>query len=170
MTLEELNQVPPAEAAALLGACCGSQQWAREMVLLRPFGSQEQLLRAADEVWWSLDQGDWQEAFLAHPRIGERKAAAAQSAQAAAWSAGEQAGMSHAAEEIAAALADGNRRYEERFGYLYIVCATGRTAGEMLAMLQHRLGHTPEAEIEVAAREQAKITRLRLEKLLGVGG
>jgi 2-oxo-4-hydroxy-4-carboxy-5-ureidoimidazoline decarboxylase len=168
MKLEELNQAPPEQAAARLTGCCGASQWAREMLMLRPFTSPEHLFRAADEVWWSLDADDWHEAFRAHPRIGERKAAAAQSQQAAAWSAGEQAGMSHAPDEIAAALAEGNRRYEERFGYIYIVCATGRGAGEMLALLRHRLDHAPEDEIRVAAAEQAKITRLRLEKLLGV--
>jgi OHCU decarboxylase len=166
LTLDRLNALPGDEAAAAFLACCGSTRWAREMAARRPFADVAALLAAADEVWWSLAPDDWDEAFRAHPRIGERKAAPAQGARAAAWSAQEQAGAASAGDETALALADGNRAYEERFGRIYIVCATGKTAEEMLAILRARLANDPATELRAAAAEQAKITRLRLEKLL----
>jgi OHCU decarboxylase len=165
VTLAELNALPPAEAETRLRACCGSSRWARELAARRPFADAEALLAAADAVWWSLDPADWDEAFRAHPRIGERKAAPSQGAQAAAWSAQEQSAAADAG-DVAAALAAGNRAYEERFGRIYIVCATGKTAAEMLAILRARLANDPATELRAAAAEQAKITRLRLEKLL----
>jgi OHCU decarboxylase len=136
------------------------------MASRRPFGSVPALLAAADEVWWSLDAEDWHEAFRAHPRIGETKAQARQTARASAWSAQEQSGAARADDGVTAALAEGNRAYEARFGHIYIVCATGKTAPEMLDILRARLAHDAETELRVAAGEQAKITRLRLEKLL----
>ncbi len=166
MTLDRLNALPGDEAAAAFLACCGSTRWARELAVRRPFAEVAALLAAADEVWWSLAPDDWDEAFRAHPRIGERKAVPPQSAQAAAWSAQEQSGAATAAGEVAAALAEGNRAYEKRFGRIYIVCATGKTAEEMLAILRARLANDPATELRAAAAEQAKITRLRLEKLL----
>ena len=166
MTLAELNALPDGEAAAALLTCCGSPRWAREMAGRRPFGGVTELLSAGDEAWWRLDAADWDDAFAAHPRIGERKAAPAQGAQAAAWSAQEQSGAASAGEDVAAALAEGNRAYEQRFGRIYIVCATGKTAEEMLDILRARLANDAETELRVAAGEQAKITRLRLEKLI----
>jgi OHCU decarboxylase len=166
VTLGDLNALPGDEAAAALLGCCGSPRWAREMATRRPFANVDALLAAADEVWWALDPADWDDAFAAHPRIGERRAAPAQDARAAAWSAQEQSGATSVAEEVAAALAAGNRAYEQRFGRIYIVCATGRTAAEMLEILHARLGSDPATELRAAAGEQAKITRLRLEKLL----
>ncbi|HSU15361.1 2-oxo-4-hydroxy-4-carboxy-5-ureidoimidazoline decarboxylase [Longimicrobium sp.] len=166
MTLAELNALPEDEAAAALLGCCGSPRWAREMAMRRPFADLGAVLGAADEAWWALEAADWDDAFAAHPRIGERKAAPAQGAQAAAWSAQEQSAAAAAGDDVATALAEGNRAYEQRFGRIYIVCATGKTAGEMLAILRSRLGNDADAELRVAAGEQAKITRLRLEKLL----
>lgn len=167
MTLEELNALPAAGAEAAFLTCCGSTHWAREMAARRPFRGEAEVHAAADEVWRALDPADWDEAFRAHPRIGERKAAPAQGAQAAAWSSQEQAGAAAAGQDVAAALAEGNRAYEARFGRIYIVCATGKTAEEMLAILRARLANDPATELRAAAAEQAKITRLRLEKLLG---
>ncbi|HEX8695136.1 MAG TPA: 2-oxo-4-hydroxy-4-carboxy-5-ureidoimidazoline decarboxylase [Longimicrobium sp.] len=164
--LDRLNALPAEEAEATLRACCGSSRWAREMAARRPFRDPAHLLEAADEVWWSLAPADWEEALRAHPRIGERKAAPGQSERAAAWSAGEQAGVAGTPEDVAAALAEGNREYERRFGRIYVVCATGKSAEEMLEILRGRLANDPEAELRIAAGEQAKITRLRLEKLL----
>jgi OHCU decarboxylase len=120
----------------------------------------------ADRIWRSLGSADWLEAFQAHPRIGEKKAAAAQSEEARKWSAQEQSGIRDAAADTMAALAEGNRDYEQRFGFIFIVCATGKSSEEMLAILQRRLQNDAETEIAVAAEEQRKITRLRLEKLL----
>ena len=166
MTLDRLDALPAAEAEAELLACCGSRRWARETAARRPFGDVGALLAAADEVWWALGPDDWHEAFRAHPRIGERKAAPAQTARAAGWSAQEQSSAAGAAAEVAEALAEGTRAYEDRFGHIYIVCATGKTAEEMLAILRARLANDPATELRAAAAEQAKITRLRLEKLL----
>ncbi|HEX8906245.1 MAG TPA: 2-oxo-4-hydroxy-4-carboxy-5-ureidoimidazoline decarboxylase [Longimicrobiaceae bacterium] len=166
MTLAELNALPEDEAFAAFLTCCGSTRWAGEMAARRPFRSQADVHDTAGDVWDELGPEDWDEAFAAHPRIGERKAAPAQSAQAAAWSAQEQSGAASAGQDVAAALAEGNREYEERFGRIYIVCATGKTAEEMLAILRARLANDPETELRAAAGEQAKITRLRLEKLL----
>jgi OHCU decarboxylase len=136
------------------------------MTRLRPFATEAELLEAADRVWWSLTAEDWLEAFRAHPRIGERKAQTEQGQRAAAWSAQEQAGASSAGADVSARIAEGNRVYEQRFGHIYIVKATGKTADQMLAILRERLANDAETELRVAAGEQAKITRLRLEKLL----
>jgi allantoicase len=162
-----LNTLTEETAAAELRSCCASSEWVRRMLASRPFATWSDLLRAAEEHWWSIDAAQWREAFAAHPRIGETKAAPSQSATAARWSGEEQSRAAAASAETLAELAETNRRYEERFGHTYIVCATGRSAGEMLALAQERLGNTPEAELRVAAEEQMKITRLRLMKLVG---
>ncbi len=135
------------------------------MAHLRPFPGPEKLLEAADRVWWELQPEDWLEAFRSHPRIGE-KASARGSAQARRWSSAEQSGTRDARPELMEAVVKANRAYEARFGYIFIVCATGKSAEEMLALLEQRLQNDPGAEIRVAAEEQRKITRLRLEKLL----
>jgi OHCU decarboxylase len=136
------------------------------MTSVRPFNSLEELVAKADSLWRSLSEDDWIEAFRAHPQIGEQKATAAQSEQARNWSAQEQSGTVSAAAKTKAALATGNQEYEKRFGFIFIVCATGKTSEEMLAILNRRLQNEPGTELPVAAEEQRKITRLRLEKLL----
>jgi len=133
----------------------------------RPFGDVAGVLRAADEVWSSLGPADWHEAFAHHPRIGERAAAVEQDARAQGWSAGEQRGVADADAGLRAAIAEGNREYERRFGHIYLVSAAGKTADELLATLRGRLSSDPDTELHVAAAEQAKITRLRLLALLG---
>jgi len=164
--LDRLNDLDDADATAAFLTCCGSPVWARQMALMRPFITEAEMLEAADRIWWSLNADDWLEAFRAHPRIGERKAERAQTGREAAWSAQEQAGATAAASATIAALAEGNRAYEERFGYIYIVSAAGKTGEEMLANLRERMGHDPGRELSVAAGEQARIMRHRLEKLL----
>jgi OHCU decarboxylase len=164
--LSWLNALQEAEARAELLRCCGSTRWARQVAEARPFASFELLLEAADRTWWSLDVEDWLEAFRAHPRIGESRPPAREAAGTERWSAQEQAGMQRSQEEVRAALARGNQEYEDRFGHIFLVCATGKSGEEMLALLQERLGNDPEAELRVAAEEQRKITHLRLEKLL----
>jgi 2-oxo-4-hydroxy-4-carboxy-5-ureidoimidazoline decarboxylase len=155
------------EAAVLLEMCCGSTAWVQRMTARRPFGTLPVLLEEADRLWWSLEPDDWREAFDHHPRIGENAAAMAQSTQARGWSADEQRGASSAGDDVRRALGEGNREYERRFGHIYLVCATGKSAEEMLALLRARLTNDPAAELRVAAGEQAKITRLRLEKMFG---
>ncbi|HEU0015511.1 MAG TPA: 2-oxo-4-hydroxy-4-carboxy-5-ureidoimidazoline decarboxylase [Longimicrobium sp.] len=166
--IARLNRLPAHEAEAELLTCCGSRRWAREMAAQRPFADADELMEAADRTWWGLPREDWLEAFRAHPRIGERRAERAQTGREQGWSRGEQAGMDSAADETRRALAEGNRAYEERFGHIYLVCASGRGADELLSILRSRLGNDPETELRVAAEEQRRITRLRLEKLLAM--
>lgn len=164
--LAHLNALSVEEAETALLACCGSWAWAQRMAASRPFASEDALFAAADAVWWALNAEDWLEAFRSHPRIGERKAEAGQTAREQGWSRGEQAGMDAAADPTRRAIAEGNRAYEERFGHIYLVCATGRSADELLSILSMRLENEPAEELRIAAGEQAKITRLRLQKLL----
>jgi len=166
MTLDEFNRLSPEQAHAELLKCCGSDEWAKRMSDARPFTNWDELSSKADEIWWKLDQEDWLEAFRAHPKIGEKKAATDQSAEAQQWSAQEQSESERAADETKAALADGNREYEQRFGFIFIICATGKSAEEILAALNGRLNSDSKTELRVAAEEQRKITQLRLQKLL----
>ena len=166
MTLEELNSLTSVAADEEFLKCCGSMHWARRMSDARPFGELDHLTKEADQVWWSLTEDDWLEAFRAHPKIGEKKAAAAQSQQAQQWSAQEQSESERAAAETKAALAEGNREYEHRFGFIFIICATGKSAEEILEALKGRLNNDSKTELRVAAEEQRKITQLRLQKLL----
>jgi OHCU decarboxylase len=158
MQLEELNELDEAAAERELLRCCGSTQWAREMAASRPFASAEAMAETSDTIWSSLDRADWLEAFAAHPRIGDRPASS--------WAAAEQAGASGAPADVLARLATSNRDYEARFGYIFIVCATGQTAEAMLAVLEPRLTNDPDEELHIAAEEQRKITQLRLAKLI----
>jgi allantoicase len=164
--LRRLNALSPAEAHAELLTCCGSPMWAARMTEARPFASEEHLLCAGEEVAESLGPDDWRAAFRAHPRIGERKAERPQGVTEAQWSRDEQAGVAAADAAIRAALADANARYDQKFGQIFIVCATGKTAAEMLTLLEQRLANDPEQEALVAAGEQRKIASLRLSKLL----
>lgn len=163
---ERLNLLPTREAENELLKCCGSNNWARQMVAERPFMTLDQLIESANRVWWSLKPRDWLEAFHSHPKIGEKKAAAATSLEAQKWSEAEQSGTRGSAPESMQALADLNREYEEKFGYIFIVCATGKSSEEMLGILRDRLNNAPEDELRIAAGEQAKITHLRLNKLV----
>ncbi|MEX0835384.1 MAG: allantoicase [Nitriliruptor sp.] len=166
--LAVLDAAADALAVAALLTCCGSTRWARELAARRPFGSAERLLRDADEVFAGLDDDDLLEAFSAHPRIGERVAASAETEAAGhtRWSAGEQSGTATAEEDTLAALTEGNRAYEERFGHVFLIRAAGRSAEEMLAALRERLDNDDAAELQVAAEQQRQITALRLDKLL----
>ena len=164
--LQRLNSLDANEAASEFLKCCGSNTWARKMVAGRPFMNLNELLASADQIWWSIDPRDWLEAFHSHPKIGERKAAAPTSTQSREWSEAEQAAVNTAAPETLQTLSDLNRRYEEKFGYIFIVCATGKSSDEMLAILRRRLGNNPDEELGNAAAEQAKITQLRLKKLI----
>jgi 2-oxo-4-hydroxy-4-carboxy-5-ureidoimidazoline decarboxylase len=168
--LERLNDGALAEASERLRRCCGARRWVEAMLRRRPFRSREHVLRAAEEAFAEMGPEDWREAFAQHPRIGDDAAVRALPRAEAAWSAGEQAGAATADALVREALALGNHRYDERFGYAFIVCATGRTAEEMLAMLEARLANDPERELRNAAEEQMKITRIRLDKLLAESG
>jgi OHCU decarboxylase len=141
------------------------------MVARRPFGNFAELFAAADEIWRSLAREDWLEAFSRHPQIGEKAAEKRVEAQAgqplsSRWSAEEQSGAQRDSADVTTRLVEGNRAYRQRFGYIFLVCATGKTAEEMLAILERRLQNDASAELTIAAEEQWRITRLRLEKLL----
>jgi OHCU decarboxylase len=169
VSVAELDAMPEPQANELLSDCCGASRWVSEMLARRPFGSRAVVLSTADEIWRSLDSGDWREAFSHHPRIGERKSAMPESERGSAWAAGEQSGIERADDDVRAELAAANREYEQRFGYTYIVFATGTSAEEMLALARKRLRNDPDVELRTAAEEQRKITRLRLDKLLDKG-
>ncbi len=164
--LSRLNSLPGDEAKKALRRCCGASRWVDAMAARRPFPDAKALLSAADEVWAGLGPADWREAFAHHPRIGDKEALRERFSAIRQWAAGEQSGVSAASETVLDALARGNRDYEARFGHIFIVCATGKGADEMLGLLRQRLVNAPEAEGQIAAAEQAKITRIRLEKLL----
>ena len=164
--LASLNSLSPSQAEAEFLKCCGSKNWARQLTAARPFASFDELIAKADRIWWSLDSQDWLEAFHSHPKIGEKKAAAPTAVEAQRWSEDEQAAIRDSAEQTLEALAKLNQTYEENFGYIFIVCASGKSSEEMLVILRARLDNNPDAELRVAAAEQAKITQLRLGKLL----
>ena len=147
-------------AAAALRRCCGSERWAVEMAAAHPFEDVAALLRTAERVWWSLAPADHLEAFSAHPRIGDAKPATA-------WASDEQQGAAAAQAQTLADLAAANREYFDRFGFIFIICAAGKSADAMLVELDGRIGNTHADEMRTAAEEQAKITRLRLHKLIG---
>jgi OHCU decarboxylase len=163
MRLADLNALDDGAAVGELLRCCGSSRWARAMAAARPFSTVAAIERAADDVWTDLETPDILEAFAAHPKIG---AGATGGTGASQWSAEEQSGAGDATDDVRARLARGNREYEARFGYIFIICAMGKSAGEMLASLEQRLRNSPADELRIAAEEQRRITRLRLTKLL----
>jgi len=159
--LPALNALTAPEAERALAACCASPRWASAVVAGRPYASPEQLFAAADDALADLDEDDVSRALMAHPRIGERAAG-----EVGAWSKGEQSGLSGAEASTLQALAEGNRSYEAKFGQVYLVCASRRSAEELLAVLQQRLGNDPETERAVVRRELGLINRIRLGRLV----
>ena len=159
MRLEDLNALDADAAARELLRCCGSSRWAQRMAESRPFASIEAMAAAADAIWEALNPSDWLEAFAAHPKIGAGGAGGS-------WPEQEQAGVADAVDAILLRLADANRDYQARFGYIFIVCATGQSAAGMLDVLERRMGNDRETEMRIAADEQRRITHLRLMKLI----
>jgi OHCU decarboxylase len=167
MNYESLVALPPDEAQKEFLKCCGSVRWAQAMVQLRQYASNiDGLTSLGDAIWWTLEPADWLDAFRSHPKIGEKKAAAEVSSQSEQWSGQEQAGVQAAHQETLDSLAQLNREYEQKFGFIFIVCATGKSAAQMLDILRERLRNDIEAELPIAAAEQAKITEIRLKKLV----
>ena len=166
MDLDRLNAMSADEAEATLLDCCASPGWAAAVAAGRPYQGVDALLAAAEDAWWSQPPDEWLQAFAAHPRIGERREGADRHSR---WSRAEQSGATGAEQEVRDALARCNAEYEERFGHVYLVFATGKSAAEMLALCRERLDNDPAEELRVAAGEQAKITALRLRRLLGIG-
>lgn len=164
--LASWNRLSTEEAEREILACCGSAAWARAVTARRPLADEAAVVAASDEAWSSLETADWMEAFSRHPRIGERKAPQLASAQSAAWSAQEQKRVATAGDAIQLALAEGNREYERRFNRVFIVCATGKSASEILEILRRRLRNDDLTELREAAKEQRSITNIRLKKWL----
>ncbi len=160
-----VDTAAPDRARALLNTCCASARWVAGMMARRPFGTRDMMMVAAKEVWFELPPADWLEAFAAHPRIGDPVALRRRFGDAPYMPAQEQSGVVNAPEFVLAALAEENEAYERKFGYIFIVCASGLSAEQMLAMLRERIVNEPAEELLLAAGEQAKIISLRLRKL-----
>lgn len=160
-----LNSLSSAEAIEQFRRCCGADAWCDAMAAARPFASHDAMAAAADKAFDSMPREAWLEAFACHPRIGDLKSLRMKFAGNKEWSGGEQAGAATADDATLQRLADANEAYFDRFGYLFIVCATGKSAPEMLAILESRLVNDPETELSIAAAEQRKITHLRLGKM-----
>jgi 2-oxo-4-hydroxy-4-carboxy-5-ureidoimidazoline decarboxylase len=164
--LERWNNLSADQAAAEILSCCGSNAWARGVASRRPLVHERALLTASDETWNGLSETDWDEAFRSHPRIGESKSQHATGAQAKSWSTEEQQGVAVALETAKNALAEANREYEQRFHRIFIVCATGKTAPEILQIIRRRMENDDGTEFREAAEQQRLITHLRLRKWL----
>ena len=164
--LERWNGFAMVDAAKEILPCCGSQRWAHALARLRPFADTAALLVRSDEIWWELDPADWNEAFSSHPRIGEKRAPESVTERSAQWSGQEQSGVAQSSESIQDQLRRANDEYEQRFGRIYIVCASGKSAEEMLAILFRRLQNDEASELREASEQQRQITQLRLRKWL----
>jgi 2-oxo-4-hydroxy-4-carboxy-5-ureidoimidazoline decarboxylase len=160
------NSLSQEEASQRILACCGSKAWAERMAAKRPIQDEGSLLATSDEIWRSLGEADWLEAFQSHPRIGESRTEKVATAQSSAWSEQEQQKAAAADEAMKAALKWGNREYELKFGRIFIVCATGKSASEILEILRRRLQNDPATELRQAAEEQRQIMLIRLRKWL----
>ena len=165
MTIEELNKLNKEKAFETLFKCCGCTTWAQELTDVRPFKNEVELLKVSDLIWKECGMVEGLEAFSHHPKIGDLKSLEKKFASTKEWASGEQAGVDEATHLTLAELAKGNRVYETKFGFIFIVCATGKTADEMLALLKARLVNDPGKEFEIAMNEQNKITHIRLKKL-----
>ena len=165
MNLAELNQGDSEQARIELLKCCGSRKWVNNILAARPFSSVDQLHAQAKDIWLELDKDDYLDAFAAHPKIGESKVPE-KAKNTESWTREEQAGMLNADDSVKLELEKQNYKYEKKFGYIFIVCATGKSAEEMLDMLQQRLENIPLIELNIAACEQNKITILRLNNML----
>jgi 2-oxo-4-hydroxy-4-carboxy-5-ureidoimidazoline decarboxylase len=164
--LTRWNDLDAEAATREILPCCGSQAWANALAAFRPFSGPQQLFEASDKIWAALPEPDWREAFDSHPRIGQQHARAA-TAESLAWSSEEQRAAMSLDDAVKLALAAGNRQYEERFGRIFIVCASGKSAAEILAILNARMRNTAAAELLEAAEQQRQITQLRLRRWLG---
>lgn len=166
MNLKELNNLSREEAYAAFEKCCGAEKWINAMVMNRPYLQKHEILNAADKNWKSCTKEDWLQAFRHHPKIGDLSSLSKKYANTKKWAGNEQKGVEAASLETLKQLAEGNRLYEAKFGFIFIVFATGKSAQEMLTLLQQRLPNERTTELRIAAAEQHKITKIRLEKLL----
>jgi 2-oxo-4-hydroxy-4-carboxy-5-ureidoimidazoline decarboxylase len=166
MTIESLNSLNNSEAFKEFELCCGATNWVKRMVASRPIHSKDVLLKVAEEIWFSLKSDDWVEAFNHHPKIGDIESLREKFHNTKSISENEQSGVNDASENTLKDLAKSNQLYEDKFGFIFIVCATGKSADEMLSLIKMRLNNNAETEMRNASNEQNKITQLRLKKLL----
>jgi 2-oxo-4-hydroxy-4-carboxy-5-ureidoimidazoline decarboxylase len=166
MSIEELNNLSIDQAREEFFKCCGSTKWAEQLANKRPFKNKEELINISDSIWSACSEQDGLEAFTHHPKIGDLKSLEKKFASTKEWAGGEQSGVNTATQDTLIALAKGNEAYEKKFGYIFIVCATGKTANEMLTLLNVRLKNDAATELKIAMNEQNKITHIRLEKLI----
>ena len=166
MNINKLNDLDNNSLKTEFLKCCGSDNWAKKLSELKPFNSEKDLFEKSDEIWNKLEKSDFIEAFSQHPKIGDIDSLAKKFANTKEWAEGEQSGVNSASNQIIMELAESNKLYEEKFGYIFIVCATGKSAKEMLDILKSRIDNDQNQELKIAAEEQNKITKLRLEKLL----
>lgn len=162
-SIDIVNNMERSALQTLLARYCGATRWLARMLDQRPFTDWSHLRQAADDTWWKLEPADWREAFDLHPKIGDLDNSEAKFADTQAWSEREQAGIQEAADAVLQGLAQGNRDYERKFGYIFLVCATGKSASEMLELLRQRLLNDPEDELRIAAEEEHQIMQIRLE-------
>lgn len=168
MTLDELNALNVADATAAFGTCCTSETWMQGMANSRPFTSVEHAQKAGLDVWAKCNEADFLQAFEGHPKIGDVSSLRKKYANTKGLASNEQSGVNVATEDTLQALSDGNNEYDEKYGFIFIVYATGKSAGEMLELLQARLPNDRAQELKNAGVEQSKITALRINKLLGL--
>ena len=166
MSIADFNQFLPEKASTILAQCCTSERWIKQLVSSRPFPNQEALLQKADDIWWKLEEEDYLEAFRGHPKIGDMQSLKEKYSSTKALAANEQSSLAAASESVLIDLMQKNEEYEKKFGFIFIVCATGKSAEEMLSILLARLSNNREEELTNASEEQRKIYQLRLEKLL----
>ncbi len=166
MSVANFNQFRPEDAVRILEQCCTSKRWIEQLVSSRPFPNREALLRKADDIWRQLEEEDYLEAFSGHPKIGDMKSLKEKYSNTKALAADEQSSLVAASESVIINLMQKNEEYEKKFGFIFIVCATGKSAADMLSILLSRLSNSREVELRNASEEQRKIYQLRLEKLL----
>lgn len=166
MDIEQINTLPTADAEALFRQCCCANAWVVAMAAARPFADPGEMIVSADRIWTGLGHLEYLQAFEGHPKIGDVDSLRAKFANTKALASSEQSGVAGCDESVLQGLADGNDQYLQKFGFIFIVCATGKSAVQMLALLQQRLPNSRDKEILIAAEEQRKITTLRLERLL----
>lgn len=165
LTLANFNAMHGDESIACLRRLCGATAWCRAMAEARPFDSLDAVHSTGDRVFHGMSESDWREAFAAHPKLGDLNSLRMKYAGNREWSGGEQSGVSEAADETLRELARLNAEYEAKFGFIFILCATGKSAAQMLESLRDRLPHTAAQELAIAAMEQRKITHVRIDKL-----
>ncbi|TNF24744.1 MAG: 2-oxo-4-hydroxy-4-carboxy-5-ureidoimidazoline decarboxylase [Deltaproteobacteria bacterium] len=165
MTIEQINHMNESDAHELFMNCCTAVKWVNAMVESRPFSNFEEMIKVSNQHFSNLEESDWLEAFDGHPKIGDVNSLKEKYKSTKKLASGEQSGMSEADEKVIYEMADLNQSYQEKNGFIFIVCATGKSASEMLEIIKSRIDNDRGTELKIASEEQMKITKIRLEKL-----